>query len=116
MREIEGALPEHLREWWTPDLWCLHSASWWRRHWERTGLVDIVAADTMPDGWQRWVEWHRAIAPDNLQEITALEADRGSYLGYVRLVGRRRADAVLNDPVVSVPVEYRKAPLLRGHD
>ena len=78
--------------------------------------TDIVAADTMPDGWQRWVEWHRAIAPDNLQEITALEADRGRYLGYVRLVGRKRADAVLNDPVVSVPVEYRKAPLLRGHD
>lgn len=24
-KEIEGALPEHLREWWTPDLWCLHS-------------------------------------------------------------------------------------------
>jgi len=116
VREIEGALPEHLREWWTPDLWCLHSASWWRRHWERTGLVDVVAAETMPDGWQRWVEWHRAIAPDNLQEITALEADRGSYLGYVRLVARRRADAVLNDPVVSVPVEYRKAPLLRGHE
>jgi hypothetical protein len=26
MREIEGPPPEHLREWWTPDLWCLHSA------------------------------------------------------------------------------------------
>ena len=26
MREIEGPPPEHLREWWTQDLWCLHSA------------------------------------------------------------------------------------------
>ena len=73
-------------------------------------------ADTMPDGWRLWLDWHRAIAPDNLQEIKALEADRGRYLGYVRVVGRRRADALLYDPVVSVPVEYRKTPLLRGHD
>ena len=24
MREIEGTPPEHLRDWWTQDLWCLH--------------------------------------------------------------------------------------------
>src|SRR6266536_387939 len=23
MREIEGSIPGHLREWWSPDLWCL---------------------------------------------------------------------------------------------
>lgn len=114
MREIEGPVPEHLRAWWTPDLWCLHSPAWWRRHWERPGIVDIEVADTMPDGWQRWLDWHRVIAPDNMAEIKALEADRGSYLGYVRFVGRRRADAVLEEPVVSVPTQYTKHPLLRG--
>src|SRR2546428_3814160 len=81
MREIEGDLPAHLRAWWTQDLWCLHSAAWWRRHWERTGIMVIEVADTMPDGWQRWLDWHRAVAPDNEPEITALEADRGGYLG-----------------------------------
>ena len=40
VREIEGPLPEHLREWWTQDLWCLHSAAWWRQHWERTDIID----------------------------------------------------------------------------
>ena len=49
--------------------------------------MDIEVADTMPDGWQWWLDWHRAIAPDNLAEIQALEADRGRYLGYVRVVG-----------------------------
>src|SRR5256886_4525869 len=29
VREIEGAVPEHLRSWWTQDLWALHSAVWW---------------------------------------------------------------------------------------
>lgn len=115
VREIEGSLPEHLREWWTPDLWCLHCADWWRRHWERTGIVDIEIADTMPDGWQLWRDWLKAVAPDNVVEIQALEADAGSYLGYVRLVGRRPAGAQLEEPILSVPAQYTKKPLLRDN-
>ena len=113
VREIEGRLPEHLREWWTQDVWCLHSASWWRRHWERTGIMDIELADTMPEGWQLWLDWHRVVAPDNEMEIKAIEADRGRYLGYVRLVGRRRGGVKLADQVVSLPAQYTKKPLLR---
>jgi len=114
MQEIEGPVPEHLRAWWTRDLWCLHSAGWWRRHWERSGVVDVDVADTMADGWQRWLDWHMVIAPHNQEEIQAVRADRGVYLGYVRLVGRRRSDVALPDPLVALPAEYRKAPLLRG--
>lgn len=113
MQEIEGPVPEHLQEWWTPDVWCLHSASWWRRHWERTGIMDIEVSDTMPEGCQLWLDWHRTVAPDNEVEIKALEADRGSFLGYVRVVGRRRADVKLPDHIVSVPTHYTRKPLLR---
>ena len=113
-QEIEGAVPDHLRAWWSPELWCLHSAPWWRRHWERTGFVDVEVADAMPDGWQFWLDWHRAIAPDNHAEIDALEADRGRYLGYVRVIARRRNDAILPEHVVSIPVQYSSQPLLRG--
>ena len=67
----------------------------------------------MPDGWQRWLDWHRAVAPDNAAEIEALEADRGRTLGYVRVVARRRPDVVLDDPIVSFPAQYTKHPLLR---
>jgi SAM-dependent methyltransferase len=116
VREIEGSVPEHLHEWWTQDLWCLHSAAWWRRHWERTGIMDIELADTMPDGWQLWLDWHKAVAPDNEAEIKALEADRGSYLGYVRLVGRRKGQAQLADHIVSLPEQYTKKPLLRSEE
>jgi SAM-dependent methyltransferase len=114
VREIDGRVPEHLRDWWTPDIWCLHSADWWRWHWERTGIMDIEFADTMPDGWQRWLDWHRVIAPDNNVEIKALEVDRGHYLGYVRLVGRRQGQTKLADHVVSMPPQYTKKPLLRN--
>ncbi|HEU4388673.1 MAG TPA: methyltransferase domain-containing protein [Blastocatellia bacterium] len=114
MQEIEGTVPGHLQEWWTPDLWCLHSASWWRRHWEKTGCIDIEVADTMPDGWQRWLDWHRVVAPNNEAEINAVEADGGRHLAYVRLVGRRRVEAKLEDLIVSIPEQYTKKPLLRS--
>jgi len=113
MQEIDGPLPEHLRSWWSEDCWCLHSAPWWRRHWGRTGLVDVEVADTLADGWQAWLDWHLVIAPDNAVEIAALNADRGSYLGYVRAVARRRQDASVQEWVESVPTEYVKKPLLR---
>ena len=117
MREIEGPIPEHLRAWWAQDMpWCLHSASWWRRHWERTGIIDIELADTMPEGWQLWLEWIKAVAPDNEVEIMALEADRGDSLGYVRVVGRRQGQAKLADHIVSLPAQYTKKPLLRGEE
>jgi SAM-dependent methyltransferase len=116
MREIDGPLPQHLREWWTQDLWCLHSATWWRRHWEKTAIVEIETADTMSDGWQRWLDWHKTVCPDNETEIKALEADRGDYLGYVRVVGRRRDDASLAEPIEALPVQYTRKPLLRGDD
>lgn len=117
MQEIEGSVPDHLREWWTKDCaWCLHSAAWWRRHWERTGIIDIVLDDTLADGWQWWLDWHKIICPDNKAEIEALEEDRGRYLGYVRIVGRRRADTKMEEPIVSIPVQYTRKPLRRGSD
>ena len=116
VREIEGSVPGHLREWWTQDLWCLHSAAWWRRHWERTGIMEIELADTMPDGWQLWLDWHKVVAPGNETEIKALEADRGRYLGYVRLVGRRQGQVTLADHIVSLPPQYTKKPLLRSEE
>jgi SAM-dependent methyltransferase len=115
MREIDGPIPEHLQGWWTQDApWCLHSAGWWRRHWGRTGIVDVELADTMPDGWRRWLDWQKAIAPDNAVEIEALEADRGEFMGYVRVVGRRNAQVKLFDLNVSMTEQYTKTPLLRS--
>src|SRR6516162_6356611 len=118
VREVEEAVPDHLRAWWTQDLWAFHSAAWWRWHWERTGIVDVGVADTMPDGWRFWLDWQRVVAHDNATEIRAVEADGGRYLGYVRLVGRRRGGVMLEeycwpDTLRSFPPQYTKKPLLR---
>jgi hypothetical protein len=78
--------------------------------------MKIDIADTMPNGWQVWLDWQRAVAPDNAAEIKALEADRGICLGYVRLVGHRNVHATLTDPIVSLTAQYTKKPLLRREE
>ncbi len=106
IRETEGPVPAHLRGSWTGDLWCPHSAAWWRRHRDRAGIMDVAPADSLPDGWRLWVDWLERIAPENVTEVRAWEAGSGSHLGYVRVVRRRRAEARLSEPIVSVPTRY----------
>jgi SAM-dependent methyltransferase len=113
MRELNGAVPGHLQQWWTNDLWGLHSAEWWRRHWERTGIVSVKVADDLPDGWKFWLHWHKTICPENKVEIDAVESDHGAYLGYVRVVGIRNSEMKLTEPIVSIPSQYAGKPLLR---
>jgi ubiquinone/menaquinone biosynthesis C-methylase UbiE len=118
IQEVHGPVPQHLREFWTQDVWSLHSADWWRLHWERTGILDIEVADTMKEGWRVWLDWQRAVAPDNATEIKALEEDQGRFLGYNRLVGRRRDGVKLEeycwpDSTRTLPIEYTTKPLLR---
>jgi cyclopropane fatty-acyl-phospholipid synthase-like methyltransferase len=113
--EIDGPAPAHLAEWWAADMaYCLHSAAWWRRHWERSGIVSVHVADSLPDGWRFWRDWIKLIAPANEKEIHALETDAGRHFAYVRVVGRRRAEAQVFDPHITMPAEYTKKPLLRG--
>lgn len=111
-KELEGKIPSHLRQWWTPDINCLHSAAWWSRHWDRSGVVDVELADTMADGWRSWIDWHKIIAPNNQAEIEAVGADAGDNLGYVRAVARRRENVDLTNAQESVPAQYTKQPLL----
>jgi len=113
VKEVDTT-PPHLQTWWEPAMCCLHSADWWKRHWERSGVVTVDVADTMPDGWRRWLDWQRTVSPDNEVEIRAIEADAGRCMSYVRVVARRRTDIVLEDPIVSIATTYQKRPLLRA--
>lgn len=121
-RELDGPVPEHLRQFWTQDLWALHSVAWWRRHWERTGIVEIECAETMPDGWRIWADWHHTVSTDSTAEIAAVEADQGRHLGYLRLVGRRREDVKFEpycwpDNLRALDLgDYQSLPLLKQQD
>ena len=113
VKEIGETVPANLADWWTAEMpYCLHSADWWRSHWARTGILDNVTADSMPDGWQYWRRWLEQVAPDNKIEIAALDADAGEYFGYIRSIGYR-TDAYLFDPEMRLPADYTQQPLLR---
>ncbi len=116
VEELDDDVPAHLSEWVMaePSLRSMHSAGWWRRHWEKSGIVDVELSDSMPDGWQLWLEWLKVLAPDNQLEIGSVEADSGRNLTYNRIVARRRLDVRLEEPLFSIPVNYVQKPLLRG--
>jgi SAM-dependent methyltransferase len=118
VQELESGVPEHLREFWTQDMFAFHSVAWWRRLWEGTGIMSIDVAGTMPDGWRDWVDWQVTAHPENTPEIEAVKADRGQILTHFRLVGRRNSDVHLQDycwpdTMKSFPQEYEFKPLLR---
>jgi SAM-dependent methyltransferase len=101
MRELDDGPPAHLlraqdngRVFWEPDCWCFHTADWWRRHWQRSGLVDVALCDTLEDGWRHWARHERAVEASGFgifpSDAQALEADRGQTLGFVRAIAQKR--------------------------
>ncbi|GGM61431.1 SAM-dependent methyltransferase [Longimycelium tulufanense] len=92
-------VPEHLRPHWQPEFHTFHSPHWWRRHWERTDLVEVGTADLVPDGWRHWLEFTAAVREAGLspvpeltrQETEMLRADSGRVLGFSRVAARLRA-------------------------
>ena len=92
-------VPDHLKAWWTNDLWCLHSADWWKRHWARTGIVDISIAD-VPDGWRLW-----KVCIKRLLLIIILKLKPWDWPGSLpwicAVVGTRKHDVLLEEPIIS---------------
>ena len=98
---IEKEIPEHLTRkqsnghvFWTDDCICFKTAQWWRALWERSNLVDVIAADALPDGWKYWRDFEIAVekAGKNIFPSVeeALDEDGGRYIGFARVVGNRR--------------------------
>jgi cyclopropane fatty-acyl-phospholipid synthase-like methyltransferase len=93
VHEFTEGIPEHLEPYWHPEFWSFHSAEWWRKHWERTGLVDVEVTDMVPDGWKHWLGWLEIAGEygfrSDPQEAAMLKIDAGRNLGFTRVVARR---------------------------
>jgi len=94
-QDFDGDVPEHLQPFWDPkECFSFHAVDWWRRHWQQTGLVDVELTDTLHDGWRLWLQWEEALDAAGAQkrgsDTEVLRADGGRYLGFVRMVARRR--------------------------
>ncbi|MCK4873293.1 MAG: methyltransferase domain-containing protein [Phycisphaerales bacterium] len=96
-RDLPETLPRHLQPMWDPkECFSFHTAAWWRRHWEKTETVEIEVADVIEDGWRHWLDFEYAKKEAGAQrfddEVGVLEADRGQYLGLIRMVAKRRSE------------------------
>ncbi len=94
LQELDGEAPAHLAGHWPWD-WCsFHSPDWWRQHWEKTGLVEVEHADSIPDGWKHWLRWLEVCRDAGFrsspEELEMVRADAGRTLGFTRLVARKR--------------------------
>ena len=92
MSERSHPVPAHLKRFWDPSAWCLHTHDWWRNHWARTGLVDVEQTNIMPEGWKYWLAWAKACECSDWY-VETLERDAGEYLGYIRAIARKSNDA-----------------------
>jgi SAM-dependent methyltransferase len=78
------------------DYFSFCSAEWWRRHWERSGAVDVEVADLHPSGWDLWYRWCEAGAAwDGTDTTESGDADlllteSGRALTFSRVVARIR--------------------------
>lgn len=86
-RELNGDIPQHLKDNWHPDFDAYHSVAWWCRHWEKTGLVEFEMADYFPedDGWQIWLRHEKMIGVNGIASI-----DQGRNITFMRWVARKK--------------------------
>jgi cyclopropane fatty-acyl-phospholipid synthase-like methyltransferase len=94
--EVE-APPDDASSIWKQQFEVLHTPDWWRRHFERSGLVDVEAADMLPEGGRDWARWseicmtHGDADPRLFRkDAEMLRRDNDERFGSVRLVARLR--------------------------
>jgi SAM-dependent methyltransferase len=114
--------PAHLDPYWDWQFCSLHSPIWWCRHWEKTRLMTVEIADTLPNGWKLWLEWNELCAElgrKELREIAAKEAemlrvDNGRTFCFARVVAQRPADSTSPGSPHKHLARYLKPAMLRG--
>lgn len=95
-REI-AQVPEAIKPFWEWDFCAFHSPPWWRRHWAKTGLVNVEIADWMEDGHALWLGWcaisaelsegfHKKSSSDG---VAMLRADSEKLFGFTRVVASK---------------------------
>jgi SAM-dependent methyltransferase len=115
MKDFGTGVPQHMTKkqshgepFWGDDMVCFHTVDWWRALWERSNLVTVTVADTMPDGWKHWRDFEIALERAGKNRFPsvaeALEADQGDYIGFARVVALRNS----SDP----PMNYYDSSLM----
>ena len=95
VQELDGRVPQYIVDW-APECRAFHTAEWWRAHWERPGVVDVRTVDHMPDAWELWLKFEKAIETVrpgvDESDVPVLEHDGGKHMSLIRMVADRREE------------------------
>jgi len=75
---------------WGEDMFTFHSAEWWRRHWEKTGLVEITACYDIPDVKLIWDSWAKGAASSDDEFLKADTEDEVALIAMTAV--KRKCD------------------------
>ncbi len=88
LREYGDEVPENLRPYWSEQLEKWHSLSWWIDCFEKSGQVDIVLADTLPDDEGNMIYRRSAMIVNAHEEPFNMIA--GDNITFIRLIATRK--------------------------
>lgn len=95
MKDITNSMPDYLQKFLGDESWTWQTLPWYRNLWEKTDLVSIDAADTLPDGCGLWLRYEKAFWDSGRSnqwgdETEILRTDNGEYMGFIRLVATKK--------------------------
>ena len=102
-QEFENGYPPNMKSFWLDpsangELFAFHSAAWWRKLWEKTGIVNITSSYNIPDPkkiWYPWAHWadknFKAVYGFESDDIEFLEADTENHLALIVMTAVKTA-------------------------
>jgi cyclopropane fatty-acyl-phospholipid synthase-like methyltransferase len=84
--------PEYLRPEFAKHWSYVHTLSWWRHHWEKTGLVDVLYAELLPESNELLRDYVRDRPPAQAEDsiMRASRSDNEGLISLFCLVARKR--------------------------
>jgi len=95
LKEFKNGLPAYLESVWETELYTFHSAEWWKNHFLKTGLVEVLTNDYLENGWELWKYWEefliskKLMNPERGDDLALLKADKGRNLCFPRIIARK---------------------------
>jgi cyclopropane fatty-acyl-phospholipid synthase-like methyltransferase len=93
-REVENVadVPEYLRRQYPTHWSFVHCAEWWRTHWTKTGLVDVICAEYLAESEELLHDYiqERPPAEHDNSIMWAVPRDHDGLIALMCLVGRKR--------------------------
>jgi hypothetical protein len=84
--------PEYLRPQYQKHWSYVHSVGWWKRHWEKTGLVDVQYAELLPESDDLLRDYALDRPPERAEDsiMRMVPRDHEGLIALFRLVARKR--------------------------